>query len=118
MAPDLKEGINMRRTDLDLIFASSRRAFRTAMHVILALSIIGGFNFSYILYIAFVVALVTILTSIVLGVPEAVSDGALLIDRSGVDKDIYRLALDKNPEEYIRKRNLTLRINANTRLER
>ena len=112
----------MKKRDLELIFAAFKRAGRTAAQTALSMlaygSTFGSIDWTYILSVSLVAAIISILTSITTGLPEATNDGQLLIDRSDDAKDVYRLALNHEFPEYANKKVLHLRIDPNSRLER
>lgn len=102
------------------ILAALERAIKTAAQVTLSFITLGmaahEVDWKYVASVALMAFIYSLLTSIVFGIPEATSDGTLLIDTTGVT-DKWLFSIDKTPiEEISQKKSIRLTIDNTARL--
>lgn len=109
----------MKKLNMDWFSAALIRAIRTMAQTALGMFTVGvavsEINWMHVLSVSFVSAVYSLLTSISTGLPEAKTDGTLLVDNSG-DKLIYRLELNDEVSALGNKTSVTFKVDPNAHL--
>jgi len=108
------------RLSLAWLYAALIRAIRTVAQTALGMFTVGAamneVNWKYVISVALVAGIYSILTSLATNLPELGADGVLQIDTSNPAKDIYRLTLNNELESLRTKTSITLSVNASAKL--
>jgi len=91
--------------------AALTRAVKTSAQTMLGMFTVGSaineISWSRIVSISLVAGLFSVLTSIVTGLPEAVTDGTLKVDPSNPEKDVYKFEFNDELENLAKKKTVT-----------
>jgi hypothetical protein len=104
----------------DFFIAAIVRAVRTFAQAALGMVTVGAamteIDWVAVISVSGVAAIISILTSIVTGLPEAHTDGKLLIDCSDPEKDIWRLQFDSDLDEIKNNKVVSFLVDKNANL--
>ena len=103
----------MKTLNMDWFKAALVRAVKTFAQTMLGVVVVGKavdeIDWKYAFSVAIVAAIASILTSIA-GIPEASTDGTLLIDTTDPNKDIYRMSFNSALEDLKNKKRVVVKV--------
>lgn len=104
----------MNKYTLDFVKAALIRAFRTFCQTAVSMITVGAaideVNWRNVVSISVVAAVVSILTSFATGLPEASSDGELLVNADDPDEMLYTLSCNGDPALWANKKSVLLNV--------
>ncbi|HKL43237.1 MAG TPA: holin [Clostridia bacterium] len=105
----------------DWLWAALARAIKTTAQTALGLFTVGSafteIDWIYIISVAGVAGIYSLLTSVATGLPEVTTDGELLVDVTNPKKEIYLLDLSKTPEDIKARKYIRLKVDTTAELE-
>lgn len=108
----------VKKIDINWLYAAFIRAIRTVAQTALGMFTVGAamdeVQWKYIISVAVVAGIYSILTSVATGLPEISSDGVISIDTSDPTKDVYLLGLDADANTLQSKKFITLKVEPET----
>ena len=109
----------MKTLNMDWFKAALVRAVKTFAQTMLGVVVVGKavdeIDWKYAFSVAIVAAIASILTSIA-GIPEASTDGTLLIDTTDPNKDIYRMSFNSALEDLKNKKRVVVKVDPTANL--
>lgn len=98
----------------DFLEATFWRAFRTFFQVVASMIVVGAtisdINWVNVLSTAAVAAIASIAMSFGKGVPEAHTDGEMIVNENDPNKDVYTISLNNAVEQLATKKQVSLKV--------
>lgn len=104
----------MNKYTIDFVKAAFIRAIRTIAQTAVSMITVGAafdeVNWHSVISISLVAGIVSILTSIATGLPEATADGELVVDVNNPDEMMYTLSCNNDPASWAKQKTILLKV--------
>lgn len=106
--------------DKDLLLSALKRAVWTFLQSVLGMLTVGvavtEFDWKSIVLVSITAAIISFLKSMVVGTPEASTEGTLMIDTTDPDKDYYLMSFDSDLEDFKSRKTVVFKVDPEARL--